>query len=67
MKGKVKQQWGKLTDDDRDVIAGKQDELDGRLQQRYAYAKDRAKKEVNEWPPDLVNLCKALRAPVFFR
>jgi uncharacterized protein YjbJ (UPF0337 family) len=58
MKGKVKQQWGKLTDDDRDVIAGKQDELEGRLQQRYAYAyaKDQAKKEVNEWPPDLVNL-----------
>ena len=40
---------GKLTDDDLDVIAGKQDQLEGRLQQRYGYAKDQAKKEVNDW------------------
>jgi hypothetical protein len=31
IKGKVKEQWGKLTDDDLDVIAGKQDQLEGRL------------------------------------
>jgi uncharacterized protein YjbJ (UPF0337 family) len=49
MKGKVKEQWGKLTDDDLDVIAGQQDQLEGRLQQRYGYAKDQAKKEVNDW------------------
>ena len=49
IKGKVKEQWGKLTDDDLDVIAGKQDQLEGRLQQRYGYAKDQAKKEVNDW------------------
>jgi uncharacterized protein YjbJ (UPF0337 family) len=49
MKGKVKEQWGKLTDDDLDVIAGKQDQLEGRLQQRYGYAKDQATKEVNDW------------------
>ena len=49
VKGKVKEQWGKLTDDDLDVIAGKQDQLEGRLQQRYGYAKDRAAKEVNDW------------------
>ena len=49
VKGKVKEQWGKLTDDDLDVIAGKQDQLEGRLQQRYGYAKDQAKKEVNRW------------------
>jgi uncharacterized protein YjbJ (UPF0337 family) len=47
MKGKVKEQWGKLTDDDLDVIDGRQDQLEGRLQQRYGYAKDQAKKEVN--------------------
>jgi len=41
--------WGKLTDDDLDVIDGKQDQLEGRLQQRYGYAKDQAKKEVNDW------------------
>jgi uncharacterized protein YjbJ (UPF0337 family) len=40
VKGSVKEHWGKLTDDDLDVIAGKQDQLEGRLQQRYGYAKD---------------------------
>jgi uncharacterized protein YjbJ (UPF0337 family) len=48
-KGKVKEQWGKLTDDDLDVIDGKQDQLEGRLQERYGYAKDQARKEVNDW------------------
>jgi uncharacterized protein YjbJ (UPF0337 family) len=49
VKGKVKEQWGRLTDDDLDVINGKQDQLEGRLQQRYGYAKDQAAKEVNDW------------------
>jgi uncharacterized protein YjbJ (UPF0337 family) len=49
MKGKIKEQWGKLTDDDLDVIDGKQDQLEGRLQQRYGYAKDQAKKEIDAW------------------
>jgi uncharacterized protein YjbJ (UPF0337 family) len=49
VKGSVKEQWGKLTDDDIDVIAGNQDQLEGRLQQRYGYAKDQARKEVNDW------------------
>ncbi len=49
MKGKVKEQWGKLTDDDLDVINGKREQLEGRLQQRYGYFKDQAQKEVNDW------------------
>jgi len=48
-KGKVQQQWGKLTNDDLDVIEGNRTELAGRLQQRYGYAKDQAQKEVNTW------------------
>ncbi|CAN5315410.1 CsbD family protein [soil metagenome] len=48
-KGKVQQQWGKLTNDDLDVIEGKQKELIGRIQERYGYAKDRAEKEVNDF------------------
>ena len=36
-KGKLRQQWGKLTDDDIDVINGKRQELAGRLQERYGY------------------------------
>lgn len=49
VKGKVKEQWGKLTHDDLDVIAGKQDQLQGKLQERYGYAKDRAQKEMDDW------------------
>jgi uncharacterized protein YjbJ (UPF0337 family) len=48
-KGRVKQQWGKLTDDDLMRIEGNRDELIGCLQQRYGYAKDRAEQEVNSW------------------
>ena len=48
-KGKVQQQWGKLTDDDLDVIEGKRVELAGRLQQRYGYAKDEAEHEIDTW------------------
>jgi len=46
IKGKVQQQWGKLTDDDLDVIEGKRTELAGRLQERYGYAKDEAEKQI---------------------
>lgn len=53
MKGTVKEQWGKLTDDDLDVIGGKQDQLEGRLQDRYGYAKDEAKRKVDEWSSKL--------------
>ena len=48
-KGKVKQQWGKLTDDDLTQIEGKRDELLGRIQERYGGAKDEADKQVKEW------------------
>jgi uncharacterized protein YjbJ (UPF0337 family) len=49
VKGKVKQQWGKLTDDDIARINGKRDELLGLLQQRYGYAKEQAQNEVDNW------------------
>jgi len=45
MKGTVKEQWGKLTDDDLDKIEGKSDQLLGLLQQRYGYARDKAEEE----------------------
>jgi uncharacterized protein YjbJ (UPF0337 family) len=48
-KGKAQQKWGKLTDDDLDVVEGKRTELAGRLQQRYGYAKDQAEREIDEW------------------
>ncbi|ECM8363887.1 CsbD family protein, partial [Salmonella enterica subsp. enterica serovar Enteritidis] len=48
-KGKVKEQWGKLTDDDMTIIEGKRDQLVGKIQERYGYQKDQAEKEVDSW------------------
>jgi uncharacterized protein YjbJ (UPF0337 family) len=48
-RGKAKQRWGELTDDELDQINGKREELEGQLQRRYGYAKDRARTEVDEW------------------
>ncbi|MDO9357368.1 MAG: CsbD family protein [Polaromonas sp.] len=45
-KGKVQEQWGKLTDDDLDIIAGKRDQLLGRIQERHGLAKDEAEKQL---------------------
>jgi uncharacterized protein YjbJ (UPF0337 family) len=49
LKGKVKEQWGKLTDDDVTVIEGKRDQLVGRVQERYGIAKEKAEEEVSAW------------------
>jgi uncharacterized protein YjbJ (UPF0337 family) len=48
-KGKAKQQWGKLTDDDLDVVDGKREELAGKIQNRYGIAKDEAERQIDEW------------------
>jgi uncharacterized protein YjbJ (UPF0337 family) len=47
--GAVKEKWGKLTDDDLTVIAGKKDQLVGKIQERYGIARDAAEKQVNEF------------------
>jgi len=49
IQGKVKEQWGKLTDDDLDIIAGKREQLAGRLQERYGIAKDAVDKQIAEF------------------
>jgi uncharacterized protein YjbJ (UPF0337 family) len=49
VKGKVKEKWAKLTDDDLTAINGQRDQLEGRLQKRYGYAKDQARKDVDTW------------------
>jgi len=46
MKGKAKTKWGKLTDNDLDVIAGQKDQLVGRIQERYGIQKDEAQRQV---------------------
>jgi len=47
LKGKVKEQWGELTDDDLDQIDGKRDQLIGKIQERYGHAKDEVEKKVD--------------------
>ena len=48
-KGKVKEQWGQLTDDDLTQINGNREQLEGKIQARYGYAKDQVKKDVDDW------------------
>jgi uncharacterized protein YjbJ (UPF0337 family) len=58
LKGSVKTQWGKLTDDDLTQVQGDQDKLIGRLQERYGYARERAEQEVTNF----LNLHKELQS-----
>ena len=48
LKGKVKEKWGQLTDDDLEQAAGRRDQLIGTLQRRYGYERDRAERELDE-------------------
>jgi len=47
--GKLKEKWGKLTDDDLTVIHGKRDQLAGKIEERYGIAKEEAQKQVEEF------------------
>ena len=49
MKGSVKERWGKLTDDDVDVINGQNEQLVGKIQEKYEIAKDEAQRQVDDW------------------
>lgn len=51
--GKIKVQWGKLTDDDLTQINGKEEQLEGKIQERYGYAKDKVKKDIEAWRASL--------------
>jgi uncharacterized protein YjbJ (UPF0337 family) len=68
MKGRVKERWGKLTDDNLTVIAGRRDQLEGMIQERYGYAKERARKEIDEWyramETDLAEQIETLRSGI---
>jgi len=48
-KGNAKQQWGKLSDDQLEVIAGKRDDLSGKIQEAYGISKDETEKQLIEW------------------
>lgn len=47
--GKIKEKWGKLTDDDLTQISGKREQFEGKIQERYGIAKDQVRKDVDTW------------------
>ncbi|MEJ2256660.1 MAG: CsbD family protein [Woeseiaceae bacterium] len=49
IKGEVKEQWGKLTDDELDEIEGRTEQLVGAIQKHYGRSRDEAEREVQEW------------------
>ncbi|NRQ17480.1 CsbD family protein [Ensifer sesbaniae] len=49
VKGKIKEQWGLLTDDDLDQIAGNREQLEGKIQERYGIEKDRIRRDIDDW------------------
>jgi uncharacterized protein YjbJ (UPF0337 family) len=51
LKGKIREQWGKLTNDDLDQIQGKSEQLLGKLQERYGLARDEAQRQFDAWSP----------------
>jgi uncharacterized protein YjbJ (UPF0337 family) len=52
LKGKIRQQWGKLTDDEVDQMQGNSEMLIGKIQERYGRSRDEAEREVNRWYDD---------------
>ena len=51
LKGNIREQWGKLTNDDVDQIQGKSEQLIGKIQERYGIARDEAQREFDSWTP----------------
>lgn len=49
LKGKVKEKWGKLTDDDLDVIDGRREQLLGKIQERYGIAREEAERQLKQF------------------
>ena len=48
-KGKIREQWGQLTDDDLDVVNGKREQLVGAIQKRYGKTKDEVEQELSAY------------------
>ena len=49
LRGKVREQWGQLTDDELDKIGGRRDQLAGQLQKSYGIAQDEAEKQIRDF------------------
>jgi uncharacterized protein YjbJ (UPF0337 family) len=55
-KAEPRKKWGRLTDDELDVINGRREQLEGKIQERYGLAKDQAKQDVDAWSNSLTNI-----------
>ena len=49
LKGRIREQWGDLTDNDMAVVEGRREQLVGRIEERYGIAKDEVKRQIAEW------------------
>jgi uncharacterized protein YjbJ (UPF0337 family) len=56
VKGKVKQHWGKLSNDQLDMVSGKRDQLIGKIQECYGIARDEAERQVTDWEAQSVDI-----------
>ena len=52
-KGRVRERWGRLTDDHLDVVAGRRDQLAGRIQEIYGLSKEETERQLNNWQRNL--------------
>lgn len=60
IKGKIKEKWGKLTDDEITQINGKREQLVGKLQSKYGYAKEKAEQEIKDFETHLVTADRSM-------
>ena len=63
-KGKVRERWGKLTDDDLDVIGGNRQQLVGKIQERYGIAQDRAEEQLRTFEKEREHEFDEVEVPV---
>jgi len=63
VRGKFREQWGKLTDDDLAVIAGRRDQLLGRIQQRYGYTRETVEEEVKQFENRFAHTLRTITDP----
>ena len=49
LKGKIKEKWGQLTDDEIDMMEGNREQFEGKIQEKYGIGKDQAKRNVDDW------------------
>ena len=62
-KGSAKAQWGKLTDDHLDVLAGQRTQMAGKIQELYGISKDEAEKQLSEWQASVLDKMDDVKPP----